>query len=94
MKNEEVLKKYLKGEKAQTPKRSIPNGCFTYEGRTLQTDGEKLINYKTIISYKKGDKIYINTSKYSVTTTKIQGKLNYLASQYYKSENIIYYKEI
>lgn len=93
MRNEDVIKNYLIGEKAQTPKRQILNGCFYYEGRTLQTDGEKLINYKTIISYKKDNNIYINVGKYSVTTSKIQSKLKYLANKYYKDNNIILYNE-
>lgn len=54
MNNLEVIKKFLKGEKAQTPLRQVYGG---YKGRTLTTDGEELINYSTVIAYKKDRKI-------------------------------------
>ena len=89
MNNEQVLKAFLEGKKGQTPLRDVLNGCYYYKGRTLETDGEKLVNYSTIIAYKKDNKLYLNKHKYSVTTSKIQTKLSYLASNYYNKSNII-----
>ena len=92
MTNQEVLVKFLQGEKAQTPKRPIQNRDYSYEGRTLTTDGKFLTNYSTIIAYKEDDKLYLNKGKYSVTTSKIQSKLNYLATDYYNANEIIHYE--
>lgn len=87
MSNENVIKKFLEQEKAQTPLRYIVNGygCYTYKGRTLWTRGgiywkHELINYNTRIAYIQDNKLYINTKKYSSTTSKIQSKLKQLAS--------------
>lgn len=92
MTNLQVIQKFLEGEKAQTPKRQILNGYFYYEGRTLTTDGKKLINYQTVIGYKEGNKLYINKTKYSVTTSKIQSHLRREAKSFYSQENIIEYE--
>ena len=80
MTNEQVIKKFLNREEGRTPKRNIPNGIYMYEGRTLQSTGEKLINYSTVIAYFKGNELHLNTRKYSITTSKIQSKLKYLAA--------------
>lgn len=80
MKNEKVIEKFLERESAKTGLRTILNGYYEYQGRTLQTDGNKLINYSTIIAYFEEDKLYLNTRKYSVTTTKIQNTIRRLAS--------------
>lgn len=93
MNNKKVLIKFLQGEKAQTQKRQIPNGDCYYEGRTLSTDGKFLTNYSTIIAYKQDDKLYLNKGKYSITTSKIQGQLNYLSKDYYNANDIIYYED-
>lgn len=89
--NENVIKKFLEKEKAQTPLRDIVNGYYTYKGRTLYTIDNKLVNYNTIIAYIDNDTLYINTKKYSSTTSKIQSKLKYLASL--TSYNIVEYQE-
>lgn len=93
MTNTEVLKSFLQGQKAQTPKRQIQNGYYMYEGRTLTTDGTTLINYTTRIAYKKGINLMINNKKYSVTTSKIQSQLLRLALETYCNGNIIFYEE-
>lgn len=80
MTNENVINAFLQKKKAQTAKRQILNGYYTYEGRTLTSDGETLINYSTVIAKHIGDKLYLNKNKYSRTTSKIQGQLHYLAS--------------
>lgn len=65
-----------------------------YKGRTLTTDGITLINYSTIIAFKENDKLYINNEKYSVTTSKIQSQLRYLATLYYNKYEIEYYTDL
>ena len=94
MNNKQVIKKFLEGKEGKTQKRQVlsKSGIFYYEGRTLATDGKELINYQTVIGYKKGNKLYINNNKYSVTTSKIQHLLRCYAIDYYKKENIIYYE--
>jgi hypothetical protein len=96
MSNEKVIKKFLEQEKAQTPLRDIANGYYTYKGRTLWTRGgiygkHELMNYHTRIAYIQENKLYINTKKYSSTTSKIQGKLKQLASL--TNYNIVEYQE-
>ena len=82
MKNEKVIKKFLEREQAQTPLRGIVNGygCYTYKGRTLYTRDNELINYSTRIAYIEDNTLYINTKKYSSTTSRIQSKLKQLAN--------------
>lgn len=95
MRNEQVIKKFLEKEQAKTPLREINNGYTTYKGRTLYTieanNDIELINYSTRIAYIKDNNLYINTKKYSSTTSNIQNKLKYLASL--TSYNIIEYQE-
>ena len=81
MSNEKVIKEFLNGNQARTQKREILNGCYTYEGRTLWTKENVLVNYKTNIARLEGEKLYLNIKKYSVTTSRIQSKIKYLASQ-------------
>lgn len=81
MNNEQVIKSFLYQEKAQTPKRKIQNGYYTYEGRTLISDGETLINYSTVIAKHINNKLYLNKNKYSRTTSKIQSQLHYMADR-------------
>ena len=92
MTNQEVITRFLNRERGQTNKRQILNGVFYYEGRTLQTDGTDLINYKTKIAYFDNDNIlHLNKTKYSVTTSKIQNQLERLALA--QNEKIIEYTE-
>ena len=80
MTNQEVINKILNREKGQTNKRQILNEYYYYEGRTLQTDGTDLINYKTKIAYFDDDNIlHLNKTRYSATTSKIQYQLERLA---------------
>lgn len=80
MSNEKVIKMFLEHNQAQTPLRNIQNGYYSYKGRTLYTDGNNLINYKTTIATLKDNKLYLNIKKYSVTTSKIQTKIRQLAT--------------
>lgn len=81
MTNENVIKLFLQGEKAQTNKRKINGGYYCYEGRTLTSNGDILINYSTVIAKKVYNNIYLNINKYSRTTSTIQNKIRQLANQ-------------
>ena len=82
MTNLEVIKKFLKKENVKTNLRYMLNGR---KGRTLQTQQEAyrfcLYNYDTIIAFILDNTLYLNTKKYSVTTSKIQSQLK-SAAQY------------
>lgn len=79
MKNEEVIKTFLQKRHAKTNLRNIPNGYYTYKGYTLHTEenniGFCLYNYNTVIAFILDNILYLNTSKYSATTSKIQTQL-------------------
>ena len=77
MNNIEVIKKFLNKKPGHTPLRITMNG---YKEQTLKTNGLELINYNTRIAYHQNNKLYINISKYSRTTSKIQSQLKELAS--------------
>ena len=77
MNNIEVIKRFLNKQPGHTPTRITMNG---YKEQTLKTDGLELINYSTRIAYHQNNKLYINISKYSRTTSKIQSQLKELAS--------------
>lgn len=91
MNNEKVIKKFLEKEQAQTALRDIVNGYYTYKGRTLYTRDNELINYNTRIAYIDNNTLYINTKKYSSTTSKIQNKIKFLGKEY--NYNIVEYQE-
>lgn len=83
MSNEKVILALLEGKSAKTPTRWISDGIYLYKGQTLRTDGKELINYKTRIAYKKNkNTIYLNTRKYSQTTSKIQTQIKFLANEH------------
>ena len=69
----QVIEKFLNKEKAQTPLREVYG--WTCKGRTLTSDGEKLVNYKTIIAQFKGDILHLNMTRYSNTTSHIQHEI-------------------
>ena len=77
MSNIEVIKRFLNKQPGHTPTRITMNG---YKEMTLKTNGLELINYSTRIAYHQDNKLYINISKYSKTTSKIQFQLKQLAS--------------
>ena len=91
MNNLQVIKSFLEGTPGKTNLRDVLNGIYYYKGRTLETNGQELINYSTVIGYKKEGKLYLNKNKYSVTTSKIQNTLEREAQNYYSKENIVYY---
>ena len=96
MNNLDVIKKFLMKENAQTNIRNIVNGYYTYKGRTLQTKNSNmgfcLYNYNTVIAFILDNKLYLNTHKYSQTTSKIQTQLRCQAL--YTKYKIIEYDEI
>lgn len=55
----------------------------------LKTTKTTLINYSTIIAYYENDTYYINISKYSITTSKIQTSIK----RYLQEHNIENYTE-
>jgi hypothetical protein len=80
MSNENVIKTFLSGGQAKTPLRTIQNGYYSYKGRTLYTEENNLINYRTTIATLKDNKLYLNINKYSNTTSHIQSKIRRIAS--------------
>ena len=80
MSNEKVIKEFLNGNQAKTQLRTILNGYYTYEGRTLWTNNNILVNYNTNMAKLEGNKLYLNIKKYSVTTSKIQSMIKRLAT--------------
>ena len=86
MNNIEVIKRFLNKQPGHTPLRITMNG---YKEMTLKTNGLELINYSTRIAYHQDNKLYINISKYSRTTSKIQSQLKELASGF----EIVEYEE-
>lgn len=90
MSNEKVIRNFLEGKAGHTPTRTINGAVYSYKGETLKTNGLELINYSTRIAYKKDNILYINTTKYSSTTSKIQSQLKRLAQNY--NYNIVEYR--
>lgn len=76
MKNQNIITNFLNGHTSgHTPLRDIQNGYYTFKGSTLSIEGDKLINYNTIIAVREGNTIKLNTNKYSTTTSKIQNQI-------------------
>lgn len=79
MRNEEVIKRFLKHQEGHTPKR------YTYDDQytsTLWTRENELVNYQTVIARWDSNKIILNTKKYSPTTSKIQHKIERVCEEY------------
>lgn len=79
MSNEKVIRAFLNKKCGKTSTRNIINGYYMYRGETLKSNGLELINYATRIAYHQNGKLYLNTKKYSRTTSKIQTLLKRLA---------------
>lgn len=76
MTNQNIIKDFMNGAiSGHTPTRDIQNGYYTFKGSTLSIEGDKLINYNTIIAVREGNTIKLNTNKYSTTTSKIQNQI-------------------
>lgn len=89
MSNEKVILQFFNKKAGHTPTRDITNGIYIYKGQTLQTNGERLINYNTIIAFWEDDKLHLDTHKYSSTTSRIQSKIRKIAED--KGVEIIEY---
>lgn len=61
MKNIDVIKAFLNNERAKTA--------------NLWTDGAALVNYNTAIGHWHNGTLFVNTKKYSQSTSKIQNQL-------------------
>lgn len=61
MTNQTVVQQFIKGQ---------PGKCLS-----MYTDGHKLFSYNTIIAQREGNIMLVNTTKYSMTTSKHQGLL-------------------
>mgnify|MGYP000982306598 CR=1 FL=1 len=62
MKNIEVIETFINGgNKAKTA--------------NLYIDGENLVNYSTVIAHRINNRIYLNSTKYSQTTSRIQNMI-------------------
>ena len=80
MRNEEVIKRFLKHQEGHTPKRYTYDGLYT---STLWTRENKLINYRTVIArWISNNTIELNTKKYSSTTSKIQNMIERVCEEY------------
>lgn len=64
VKNEMVVRNFVGGYEA-----------VQSHTQNLYMEGNKLINYYTVIAINAGNKIYLNKNKYSVTTSKIQNMI-------------------
>lgn len=64
------------------PKDKMPNWGSANLKINKEPNGWSLINYYTPIMFRSNDgQVYMNNNKYSVTTSKLQGLMGYLASQ-------------
>lgn len=52
--------------------RNFRNGATRWVASHLYINGDELINYSTVIAYRKDGKFYLNNRKYSASTSKIQ----------------------
>ena len=66
MKNQEVINLFVVG---------------AVKGKTknLKIEGDKLINYYTVIAVRKHDHVLLNNNKYSATTSRIQNMIRNIA---------------
>lgn len=64
MKNVDVIKGFVNGGKVG-------------KGNSVFSIGDKLFSYNTIIAERIDGKVYVNPTRYSVTTSKAQGYLRY-----------------
>lgn len=51
------------------------NGACEGKGSNLKIEGNRLINYTTCIAYRLGNTIYLNSTKYSQTTSRHQNQI-------------------
>lgn len=82
MKNEQVMKDFICRRNSRT--------------LNLRSNGDELINYDTVIAYFKDGICFVNTRKYSSSTSTIQNKLkkilsnNHIQTREYESTEQFY----
>lgn len=57
-------------------------GSFGKQGYPAWTQGDLVYSYNTVIGKIKGDRVYVNDTKYSSTTSRLQGFLKMAAKQH------------
>lgn len=84
MTNEKVINKFLNKQLGHTPIRSVYGHYekMSTLDSNVKNDTNILINYQTIIAIIKDNKLYLNTKKYSSTTSKIQSMIKRLNYKY------------
>ena len=78
MNTEQVIAKFISRETATAKKRDIVNVYYMRKGASISTDGSTLWSYWTPIAKWDGGKVVMDGRKFSVTTSKQQGKLRYM----------------
>lgn len=76
MKNSDVMDMFLDGY------------INRYKTNCLRLEGGKLYSYNTLLARREGDKILLNTTKYSRTTSKCQNYIKRKILNYVAVENI------
>lgn len=61
--------------------RNFVNGATEGNSSNLIIKGNNLINYNTIIAIRRGNKIFLNSKKYSQTTTRNQNLIRLYSSE-------------
>lgn len=78
--NEKVIKAFLRGERASSPKRNLMWGGYD---ASISTDGVILWSYSTPIAKWDGeDTVAVNPRKYSATTSRQQSDLKTLIDKF------------
>lgn len=90
--NEKVIKAFLRGKRASSPKHALMWGGY---GASISTDGVILYSYNTPIarwaSTDESDGVLINSRKYSSTTSRQQADLLALVKEFgYKTAEWAY----
>ena len=76
MANIDIIHAFINHKRAKTALRDIPyNGYYIAKGRSLESTGDKLYSYDTVIARWSGDKVELNTKKYSSSTSRVQSAL-------------------
>lgn len=76
MANIDIIHAFINHKAAKSALRDIPyNGLYIRRGRSLESTGDKLYSYDTVIARWAGDKIEVNNRRYSASTSHVQGAL-------------------
>lgn len=76
MANIDIVNSFINHKTAKTALRDIPyNGYYIARGRSLESTGDELYSYDTVIARWNGDRVELNTKKYSSSTSRVQSAL-------------------